>query len=186
MAAEKESALKNMATKLAGIVEKTFKSATPPINLAENPLVVERYIIEYEGRMRVSGMEIFNGPTFISAINFYRSSKEQEENKACGAIVIYFEAENTEPFLRALGHKNIDEDDVQTVLNACGAVCKTIAERFKSEMGFSDLILSAPKSFHNYVPSGIDFSYDQYQKFEISFFIKAQKILAVDLTMSGK
>ena len=74
MAAERFD-LKNLAGTLAEVVEKSFRGATP-VNFSDKPAIEIRDIIEYDGRMRVSGMEIFNGPTYISAVNFYRSAKE--------------------------------------------------------------------------------------------------------------
>ena len=179
--------LKSLADVLAEVVDKVFKAATPPVLFSEKPVIQERDIIEYHGKMRVSGMEIFNGPTYISAVNFYPSAKDQQENKACGAVVMYLEEGNSEILLKALGQKNIDEDDNQAILNSCADGCKIISERFKTELtakGYGDLFLSAPKNYHNYVPPGIDFSLDQYKKYELNFLIKGRKVLAVDLTMA--
>ena len=185
MAAERFD-LKNLAGTLAEIVEKSFQGAFP-VNFSDKPAIEVRDIIEYDGRMRVSGMEIFNGPTYISAVNFYRSAKEQAEGKACGAIVIYLKEGQLEALLKGAGFKGVDDEDGQSVMNACAELSKTIAVNFKNELkgkGYSELILSSAKSYQNNVPSGIDFSFDQYQKYEISFSIKGEKSLAADLTLS--
>lgn len=181
MAAQR-SDLKQLAENLAETVEKVFRGPVP-LQFSEKPAIVARDIIEYDGRMRVSGMELFNGPTFISAVNFYKSSKEQQEGKSAGAIVVYLKEDQSEVVLKAAGHKSVEDDDGNSAMTGCGELCKIIAENFKQQLS-SDIILSAPKNYHNYVPSGIDFSFDQYTKYEISFLIKGEKCLAVDLTLT--
>lgn len=187
MAADKGSDLQRLATILSEVVEKTFQGANSTLHFSNKPAIEERDIIEYQGRMRVEGMGIFNGPTYISVVNFYRSPKEQKDRKACGAVVVYLKAEYAEMFLKAAGQKNIIEDDEESALSGCGEVCKTIVDSFKEELkaaGYVELVAAPVQNHHNNVPSGVDFSFDQYKKYEIGFMVKGQRALAVDITMA--
>src|SRR5436190_1488604 len=77
------------------------------------PETKELEIDEYDGRMRVSGVEKFDASSYISVVNYYLSDKDLKSHKAKGAMILYIESENSSKLFKALGIKvTEDEDDV--------------------------------------------------------------------------
>lgn len=156
------------------------------LTFTQPPEFSERKIIEYHSRMRVFGMEIFNGPCYISYVNFYLSESHVKAKNPIAAFVFYVEEENAAKIFKALGYKGFNEHEETTMLDTCGELCNMLAGNFKKEiaqLGYQDLVMSAPVSHYNSVPDGVDFHYDQYVKFETSFYLWKQKLLAIDVTM---
>lgn len=141
-------------------------------------------IIEYQGRMSATGMNKFNGPTHIAAVSFYSNEQDRDKHRAKGAIVIYLEASNTEKVLRAFGHTVGDDDEEEETLTACGKICVMLANKLKDSLGCSSLVISEPATGKNNVPEGVDFSGDQNQMQEFSFYFWKKKAMVVDITMA--
>ncbi len=155
-------------------------------NFSEPPTMVRKDILEYNGRMRVSGMEKFNGPTYISFINFYKTTKDMQDHKACGAVILYIEDYSVDKMLKALGFSGFDDEDEKAVADICGQFCSMIGDAFRSDLlskGFIDLIISPPANYRNIVPAGVEFSFDQYEKHELSFSFWNQKVVVVDFSL---
>ena len=181
----KTSYLEDLATKLKALIVKTL-TQTGKINLTEDPTIQKKDIIEYDRRMRVSGLEKFNGPGFTGGISFYRSAKEKEERKGAGALAIFVEEEFSENLLKALGHSGLDDESDEGLAAKCAQYCKQLAEQFRQEIatqGYRDLVLSEPLGGRNTIAQGLDFSFDQYDKYEINLTIKGKKVLVAELTM---
>ena len=156
------------------------------LSFTSEPAFVQREIIEYDSRMRVFGMEIFNGPCYISTVNYYFSETDAKGHNACGAFVLYLEESAAARLFKSLGFKNYNEDDDVKMMATAGELCQTLAEAFKKELsglGYQDLIIGQPLNYHNFVPDGVEFSYDQYVKCETSFTLWRQKVLVVDVTL---
>lgn len=161
----------------------TAGKVVPTNDATEKP----QNIIEYQGRMSVAGMDKFNGPTYISGVSFYLNEQDRDKHRAKGAMVLYLEAANAEKILRGFGHSVSDDEEDDETLTACGKVCTTLADKFKenlSQAGYPSLVLSTPIVNKNSIPEGIDFSTDQIQKREISFYFWKKKALVVDLTVA--
>ena len=171
-----------LATSCIKVVEDTLKKMSA-LTFSQDPEPFERTLIEYESRMRVFGMEIFNGTCFISVVNYYSSEQNKQNHDAVGAFVFYLEESAAGRILKALGYREFDEDDEAAVLEKTGQFTQVLAEAYKNEIGQSNLILSAPKGYRNTVPEGVEFSYDQFTKYQIDFFISKQKAIAVDITL---
>ena len=187
MSAKDSTSAPSIATGCIKVVEDLLKSK-PGITLTKESEFVQRDIIEYNSRMRVFGMEKFNGPCFISVINYYSSEVDLKAHKAGGAVVLYIEEGNAAKLLKALGFKKFDEEDNDAVLKMCGEFCTLLAEDYKKELsslGYKDLVLSAPSNYLNGVPEGVEFSYDQYVKYEMSFYLWKQKTVVLDVTMKS-
>lgn len=187
MAAKKALDSKTLTTTCINIVESTMQQMGN-LQFSKPPESVERKIIEYHSRMRVFGMEIFNAPCYISVINYYLSDRHQKNHDSCGAFVLYIEEENAGKLLKTLGYKGLDETDPAAMSEACGELGNVLGGNFKNEMaklsGVS-LITSAPANYHNTVPEGAEFHFGEYVKYETSFHIWKQKLLAVDVTMGS-
>ena len=157
------------------------------ISPSEEPKIEESEIIEYDGKMRVSGMEKFNNSSFLSVVNFYLNQGDMQRQKPKGALVLFFEAENTSKFLKAFGMRFADDEDDKSLMDACGQVCEAVAAEFKTELtrkGFVDLVVSKPRNYKNNVIEGIDYSQDQKTKQTVSFFYFKTKAIVGDLTMA--
>jgi hypothetical protein len=185
-AGKKDSDFQAFVKTLAGATDKTFKSMCSLV-IDDAPKIRKFFIVECDGKMRVSGMEKFNGPAYISTISFYRSAEDTKKHKACGAIVLYIEQTEAERLLKSLGYRDANEEDQDSMMKPCGEFCKIIAGNFKNELvteGNVDLVMSSPENYHNSVPLGVDFGYDQVEQYELRFAIRGKEIMAVDITLS--
>ena len=181
----KISYLEELAGIFKGVILKSI-GKTGKINLTEEPKLAAKDIIEYDHRLRVSGLEKFNAPAYVSAVSYYKTSKDKEEHNACGAVVLYIEEQFVEILLKALGHGGIDDEQEDLINTKCGEFCVSLAGDFKNEIssqGYGDLICSEPLTGRNSIVEGIDFSYSQYEKYEISFTLKGKRILVAEVTM---
>jgi hypothetical protein len=159
-------------------------SGIPPTAEPENK---EVEIDEYEGRMKVGGMEKFEAPSYVSAVSYYLTKSDLERHKAKGAFVLYLDAENASKIYKALGFKvHEDEDDV-SMMNACGEFCHQLADSFKNkltEAGYSDLVMGDPVNYKNSALRGVEFSPEQTIKYEFSFFYWKRKSIVVEVTLA--
>ena len=169
-----------------GVVEAALSKATN-LSFSSPPTFVEKQIIEYDSRMRVFGLEIFEGGCYICPINFYLNEQDMKSDRPCGAFILYIGEANVGRLLIGLGHKKVDDDDPEAVLNVFADFCKSLADSFQKEMtkhGSPALILPATaQKFQNYVHDGINFHYDEYSKYEVSFYLWKEKVMVIDITM---
>lgn len=169
------------------VAQQAFAATSGKIVPTDDATFKALNIIEYQGRMGSSGMEKFNGPTYVAGVSFFLSEQDRDKRRAKGALVLYLEASNAEKFFRGFGFPVPDEDDEEEASAACGKICALLAEKFKgklSETGFPELFLSKPACNKNSLPDGVDFSHDQKQKQEISFYFWKKKAMVVDITMA--
>ncbi len=175
-----------LAVSLAEIVKDMFKTTGKTV-LSREPVVERKPIVEFRQRMRVFGMEKFEQPTYIAAVNYYTDRKEMEARKALGAVIIYVEEDFVADLLRILQYPFIeDDDDEEQLKDACGTLCNVIAGHFKSaisQLGYIELQMSPFLSYRNSAFEGIQFYPQQTDKYEISFYIEEKKRLVLELTM---
>jgi hypothetical protein len=157
------------------------------IKFTSEPIVERKKIIEYEGRMRVDGMEKFdNEPTYISAINYYLNAAAMEKHAAVGALVVYVKQDYLAKLLRMMGYPPIDDESDDELRDSCGTLCNLISGRFKSEMasaGYIELEMSAFINFRNNSFGGVEFCSSEYDKYQLSFDINGVKQMVVEMTM---
>ena len=176
-----------MAGFLKNVVDRTFQQSGK-ITFSEEPTIERKDIIEYDHRMRASGLDKFNYPAFVAAVNFYKTQKDEQEHNACGAVVFYIKASMVEQILKAVGIRGFDEDEDESVAGKCAEFCLALTEEFKKELmnaGYANLIMSQPICAKNNIFQGVEFSYDQYDRFELSYSHSKQKVLVLDLTMAN-
>jgi len=157
------------------------------VTFSKDPDFSEKEVIEYESRMRVFGMEKFNGLCYIAVINFYLSAQDLKNHDTEGALVLFVEYECAGKLLKALGYENVDDEDEEIILDNCGEFCKVIAGKFKNEMGalgFKNLTMSDPLIYKNDIPEGIEFKYSEYSFFECNFYLWKQKAMVLDVTLA--
>lgn len=183
-AQERTSHLKTLSTSLHQVVDRTLLSR---LAYTHEPQITEKDIIEYESRMRVSAMEKFNGPCFISVINFYNSSHDLEKHQnAKGAVVLYLEENNATKLLKTLGYPVKLDEDEDVVMQQAGQLTKNIVNEFKGDLnkaGYAELVFSPPQNFKNQVPQGVEFDYNEFLKYEMIYSLWKEKAVAVDFTL---
>ncbi len=158
------------------------------IKLSGRPSMKKKPITEFGRRMRIDGLEKFNGPTFIAAINFYLNLRYMLKEKPVGAIVIYVEEEYLPIFLEQFNYPAVDVLDEEVLKDACGTLCNVMAGRFKlaiAKSGYQELEMSPFVAFRNNSVNGIVYDSTQEYKYEISFEIEERKRLVIELTMGS-
>ena len=151
--------LEDFGKALAKSVEQLFLERNN-IKFSQEPKLERKGIIEYNGKMRAEGMEKFNDPTFISAINYYLNTANMEKNKAVGAVITYIEQGYVTTLLKLLKYPMADYEDLDALADCCGTLCNILAGAFKtaiSKMGYLELEMSAFASHRNKAISGVDF-----------------------------
>ncbi|MCA9401611.1 MAG: chemotaxis protein CheX, partial [Candidatus Omnitrophica bacterium] len=152
-----------LSTSIMSVVDETFKTMCN-LSFTSEPKFGESEIIEYESRMRVFGLEKFNGPCYVTVINFFLDDKKLQQEDPCGTMVVYFEEDCASKILKALGYQIFNEDDEETVMDNCGEFCNVIAGNFKNELvnlGYKELVINAPLKYRNDIPEGVIFPYDE-------------------------
>ncbi|MDP2654272.1 MAG: chemotaxis protein CheX [Candidatus Omnitrophota bacterium] len=164
-----------------------FGERAPELKFSKPPVKAKMPIIEYNGKLRADGMEKFdNEPTYVSAINYYANTKDMEKKKALGTVVLYVQQNYISKLVRILQYPPVDDESDEAMQDSCGTLCNIIAGRFKSEIsnaGYIELEMSHFVTYRNSAVSGVDFCYNEYDKYEIVFEIEGQKRLVVELSI---
>lgn len=176
-----------IAEALKKLVEQTLKNKCG-LELSGQCQVAEREIIEYNSRMRVGGLEKFNGPCYVFGLNYYSSEETQEKDEAAGTIIFFIEEESVEKLLKSLQLRGFDEDDQKFVLENLGEFAKSLALDFAQrlqDLGYSRLLLSDVSKAKNNIVDGLSFPYDRYSYHEISVPLWKKKAMVINITMTS-
>lgn len=173
----------------AGILKKTIEDALTSggVTFTHETQVAEKEIIEYESRIRTFGLAKFNNPCYLTAVNIYASQRDLEAHNTLGALIIYVERENVDKVFKSLGVGLKMDDEDEVILEKIKEVGKTLAEPFirgLQALGYSALVISEPQSYVNDAAEGVEFNYNEYKYYEISFFAWKEKVLVTDLTLA--
>jgi hypothetical protein len=172
-------------TMIMGVVEDTFKQMCK-VSFSSEPVVVEKDIIEYDGRMRLFPMEKFNAPAYVGVVNYYLSKKHLDAKDAVGTFVIYIKEDMIERFVKAFGRPASEAEDEAVCLDVVGELCNIIGGGFKDELlnlDFINLTLSLPFKYKNAVPDGVPFDYNLFKKQELSFSFWKEKCVVVEMCL---
>ncbi len=177
-----------LMSKMMGILESQLSKMTGVIATSP-PETKEKDIVEYENRIRINGLEKFQAPSYISAINYYLNEADAKRaGKAKGALILYVDVENSGKIYKALALPFPDDEDDASMMNCNGMLCKIIGDAFKNElvnMGYADLFMSAPDNYRSSIVDGVEFSLDQKKMLEFSFFYLKRKSIVVELSLAG-
>ncbi|HBG61484.1 MAG: hypothetical protein A2Y03_06130 [Omnitrophica WOR_2 bacterium GWF2_38_59] len=171
---------------LSEVVKRTLEQRAG-IELSDHPEIVKVPIVDFMRKMRVWGLDKFKENTFISTVNMYRSKDDMDKDKVLGAIVLYMEGEFIPFLFKRLGYPDIDDQNEQDIEDAIGTFCNLIAAKFKQgiiQIGYKELEMSHFSSYQDQVPGGVPYDISQDFKYQISFNIRDQKRIVVDLTMA--
>lgn len=153
----------------------------------QNYDVAVKPIEEYQGRMLVSSTEKLDVPAYISEANFYLNQGDMNAHRARGAMVIYMDIEVADKLFKAAGLQVPYDEDDESMEALCGSLCKLISEALKDRLaqaGYVSLEVSTPNAYKTHIPEGVEFSKDQNEKQEISFYFLKHKALVIDWTMA--
>jgi len=186
MSENKNFNLENIANLLNKVIIKTVKEMNDS-GIIDNLEIKKKNITEYEGKLRVSGMEMFNESTYISTLSYYLSKNDLEKHKAAGAVIIYIRKDQAPGFLKLLGYREFNDESDKSVMEACGVFFKVIAENFKKRLvaeGYTELVMSEHSNFFNDVFVGVDFDKKQYDEYELDFSIKGERAMVFDMSLA--
>lgn len=179
--------LQEFATLIKDVLEKIFQRIGR-LTFSQEATIERKDILEYERKMRISALEKFNTAGYVAAINYYKTQRDKDINKACGAMVVYLVEQGIGKLLEATGIPKFDEDDSELVIDKCCVFCQNVSNGFVRDLatkGYKDVIPSDPFGNRNTIPQGVDFSYDQYDKYDISFTVKDTKVIVIEITMAN-
>ena len=144
-------------------------------------------IDEYEDRMRVKASDKFDVAVYIATISFYLNQSEMKIHRARGAMVLYMDSEVADKLLKAAGFQVPYDEDDESMMSLCGSLCESIAHSLCDRLaaaGFLKLETSIPGVYKNSIPEGVEFSKDQDEKQELSFYFLKHKALVIDWTLA--
>jgi hypothetical protein len=150
------------------------------------PAILERDIIEYDGRMRLSPMEKFNGPAYAAAAVYYLTEKDRKDNVPVGNFVLFVKGEFVEKILKAQGQAKADIDNDELVLENVGKFCEVLSQNFLKELesnGYPGLLQSPVLNYKNVVPEGVPFDYNLFKKQEIIFSYWSEHSIVIEACM---
>ena len=146
-----------------------------------------RSIDAYENRMRIKATDKFDVAVYIAATNFYLNQADMHAHRPRGAMVIYMDTEVADKIFKAAGLQVPYDEDDGSMEELCGTLCQSIANAFKERLaaaGFISLEVSTPVVYKNTILEGVEFSKDQKEKQEISFYFLKHKALVIDWTLA--
>jgi len=171
---------------LTGCVEEIITAkggivASKPFELAT------KSIEEYEERMRISATDKFDVAVFIAAANFYLNKSDLQAHRARGALIVYMDTEVADKLFKAAGLQVPYDEDDESMMGLCGSLCQLIADTLKDRLasaGYVSLEVSVPAVYKNTISEGVEFSKEQNEKYEISFYFLKHKALVIDWTLT--
>ncbi|HLF17830.1 MAG TPA: hypothetical protein VI749_02935 [Candidatus Omnitrophota bacterium] len=153
----------------------------------KDPKVEQLDLIEYESRMRIFGLEKFNGTCYISLVNLYESPLEAEHKDPCGVLLVYVEEENAERLFKAL-LKGVQGEDEELIAENTQKLCIAVFEQLKKELsqfGYPGILMSAPENYLSNAEQGVDFPYDEDTLYQVSCILWREKIVVAELVLAS-
>jgi len=155
--------------------------ATRPFEISPKP------IDEYDNRMRVKATDKFDVAVYIASTSFYLNQVDMLAHKAKGALILYMDTEVADKVFKASGLQVPYDEDDESMMGLCGTLCLLIADSLNeklSQAGYPSLKVSTPLVYKNNISDGVEFSKDQDEKQEISFYYLKHKAVVIEWTLS--
>ena len=156
------------------VATKPFETATKPIS-------------EYEERMLIKANDKFDVAVYIAATNFYLNKGDMQAHKSRGAMIVYMDIEVADKLFKAAGLQVPYDEDDESMMALCGSLCQLIADALKNGLaaaGYPAFEVSTPGVYKNTISEGVEFSTDQKEKQELSFYFLKHKALVIDWTLT--
>jgi hypothetical protein len=174
-------------SEIISIVDDTFEQLYHAVPSVE-PVIIEKNIIEYDGRMRLFPMEKFNAPAYVAAFSYHFSQKELEAVDAAGTFILYVKEDMVDKLFKAFGYSVGEAEDEAKCLDVVGQLGAILAGNLKNKllnMDCADLVISPPYVYKNAVPSGVPFDYSLFKKQEISFSFWKEKCIVIEVCLGN-
>ncbi len=179
--------LKGQAEALAQVVAEVFDGKAG-IKFNPKPTAERRDLIEWQGKMRIAGMEIFNTSTYISYVNYFLSEADKQKKNALGAVVLYILETQLFTFITKMNYPKVDDENPEELKEGCGRICADITNNFQKKlasMGYPSLVMGNVDNARNTVPVGVAFNIKEYDKFLVTFCLDNKKMMAVEMTFGA-
>lgn len=171
---------------LTGFIEEliTVKgnlTATKPFEIATKP------IDAYEDSMLIKSVDKFDVSTYVAASGFYLNQGDMQSHRARGSVIVYLNTEIADKIFKAAGLQVPYDEDDETMMALTGKLCQLITDALKNRLadnGYVSLLVSAPVIYRNAISEGVEFSKEQNEKQEISFYFLKHKALVIDWTLA--
>ncbi len=174
-------------SEIISIVDDTFEKLYHVVPSA-GPGIVEKNIIEYDGRMRLFPMEKFNAPAYVAAFSYHLSQKQLEIVDPAGTFILYVKEDMVEKLFKAFGHSAGEAEDEAKCLDVVGQLGGILAGNLKNrlvEMDCAELFVSSPYTYKNAAPEGVPFDYSLFKKQEISFSFWKEKCIVIEVCLGN-
>lgn len=171
---------------LTDVIEQliTTKGSLP----ASKPFEIATKAIDgYEDRMLVKAAEKFNVAAYIATSSFYLNQSDLQAGRPRGTMVIYMDTEVADKLFKAAGLQVPYDEDDESMMGLCGSLCQLIADALKDRLaaaGYVKLEASTPDVYKNNISEGVEYSKDQNEKQELSFYFLKHKALVIDWTLA--
>ena len=132
---DKDVHFKNIADAMLNCAQNNFQKGSN-VSFSQDPEVKEKDLIEYESRMRVFGLQKFDGLCYLSSVSFYRTEQDLKEHKPVGTMVVFLEEEASGRFLKAMGYRDFDEEEEESVSEKLGQFSKVLAGDFQKHLSW--------------------------------------------------
>ncbi len=178
--------LEETAQILSDVTEKVVRDLSGE-GLKDSPQIKTRPLIEYEGKLRLLGMDLFNESTYITAASFYLSEKDRDNHSACGAVAFYLKKGAAADLYKYIGTRGFDDESDEEMMTAAEGFYAKVVDAFQSELarkGYAPLVRSPFESYLNNAPFGIDFCPKEFDVCEITRSFKGKTALVMDLTLT--
>ena len=164
-------------------IEKTIKK-TSRERMTATHKVATKWIVTWEGKMRIFDLEKFHTSAFVSAVHYYLDEEMRKQSLPFGAAVLYIEMSEAYAILSGLGIemkcKYVENDDEiseenKSVAGSCGELCGILADTIRREIigvGYPDLLVSAPSNYFIELPLGIPYPATETNRYELFFQLK--------------
>ena len=183
---DQKDRLQQVASTLTAAAQSIFLQSGK-LTLTQDPESVEKDIIEYDSRLRVGGMEKFNDACYLSIVSFYFSQQQLEGHDPCGVLMLFIEESAAEKILKGLGFPVAGENEDEILKDSTGKFCLQVAQALQGQLanlGYRNLVLSPVQNFKNDAGDGVEFPYQEYKFYEVSFFLWKKKQVVFNILFS--
>lgn len=178
--------LEAQAKILKELIKTKFTTDQERLVINGDPALIKNAIVEYDKKLKVSAMDKFNNPGYACGRSYYKTTADIALHKALGAVAIYIFEKEIGAFLKAFGYSEFDDEIEEQVAAKCLDFGKSITDAYQKALAsqYADMVMSDCLCFRNGLPKGLDFSFDQFEKYEIHFMITNKLLLVAEVTMT--
>ncbi len=157
----------------------------PALTASQQPDIETLPIENVDGRMRISGIGLFETASYIGIVSFYKTQAEAQQHKnSQGTAVVYVDSEQLSKFLKGLEIPFAEDEDDETMLKATTQLAEKIGVEIKqylSSQGFGDFIADKPIAARNSLIRGAELASGLKTKQRLGSYFLRRKTFILDL-----